>query len=98
MDDPNNVPRDFLFGVLTSYVGSCLFAVVSLFAAWLAPRTLRTLRWLRAGLRSRDVTIQLKGQTAGFRLGSLSASVSATALSPPTITAVTVTHYPATIG
>jgi hypothetical protein len=76
MDDPNNVRGEFLLNVLGSYVGSCLFAAVSLFAAWLSPPVLRALRWLRARQRSRNVTIALTSLQTKVTEGILGASVS----------------------
>jgi hypothetical protein len=62
----------FLFNVLSGYVGTGLFVLNGLFAAWLSPRVLRALRWLR----SRDVTgnLTLSGASASAGVVSLSAS------------------------
>lgn len=95
MDDPNSVPRDFFFDVFSSYVGSCLFTMCSLFAAWLTPRVLSAARWLHARLRSRrDVTIQLTDLHAKFTQGPLSASVSRPELPPGTAGALAMAAQP----
>jgi len=61
MDDRNDLLRDLLFGVLTSYIASCLFAMNTSLLAWLSPRVATALEWLRSHLRSRRRVLQLSG-------------------------------------